>query len=458
MASPQVAALFGYEPHELAGRPVETLLPENLRRIHERHRSGYNSAPEARSMGSGLDLFGRRRDGTTFPVDVSLAPVTVSGSKLVCAFIRDATERRRREDLLRFVNEISQNLLAGNDNSQILILTSRLARRLAEADLAWVVVPSPDDSLVVAAADGQSAEHLLGARVSAHESISARAIAEATPIPVADMTVDPEVIAEARAQDLGPGLYLPMVSETNQIGTLVVARRRGSGPFTRTDSEILSVFAAAASIVLVLGRTRRELEELRLVSEHERIARDLHDNVIQRLFALGLSLQGVRKLADGLVGERIETAVDSIDEVIREIRETIFELGRPATSSVRAQLRQLVTESAKHFRIQPRIEFRGPVDSVIGDDLATHLLAVTREAISNAARHGRAGRVDVSLDVLDGSIVLSVSDDGKGFPTNPGAGHGLANMKERAKMLGGSMRVSARDGTGALIEWRVPSI
>jgi PAS domain S-box-containing protein len=141
LASPQVEDLFGYRPEELLGEPVEKLIPEHLRDSHVGHRSSYSATPTARAMGSGLELHGRRKDGSTLPIDVSLAPVTVDGMNIVCAFVRDATERRRREDLLRIVNEIARVLLAEQDTAQTLALTCRRSLVLAEADASWIVLP-----------------------------------------------------------------------------------------------------------------------------------------------------------------------------------------------------------------------------------------------------------------------------------------------------------------------------
>lgn len=456
MASPQVEGLLGYRPEELIGEQVEKLIPEDLRQAHLAHRASYAYAPVARSMGSGLELLGRRKDGSTVPIDVSLAPVTIDDSEFVCAFVRDATGRQRREDLLRFVNEIARVLLAEQASTRTLPLTSRRALVLAEADASWVVQPL-NDALVIVAAEGEGSESLLGVEVSSHTSLSARAISDAAPIMIEDMSSEPNVVPEARVLDLGPGLYLPMVSEQGPYGTLVVARRRGGRPFTRGDAQILGVFASAASLVLSLAEARRELEQLRLVAEHDRIARDLHDNVIQRLFAVGLSLQSVQPLSDGLVQDRVAGAVEAVDEVIREIRETIFELNRPGDQGVRVALRKLVVDVAGQFGLQPKIKFQGPVDSVVDEELTSHVLAVAREALSNAARHGMAQNVQVSLDVSSSAILLRVADDGKGFPESLPRGNGLSNMTARAQILGGELRVISTGDSGSVIEWQVPT-
>lgn len=460
-ASPPIERLFGYPPGELVGEHVEILVPPELRSVHATHRSRYDTHPVARAMGSGLALYGRRRDGSAFPVDVSLAPIEIGGSTLVGAFVRDATDRRRSEDVLRYVNEISQHLLAGEATSETLGLIARRARSLVGATASWVVIPSRRKSLVVEAADGLGTEDLVGSALSATESLSAKTMAEASPLWVADMAADPEVLPAGRRLGLGPGLYLPMLAKDVVVGVLVVGRGSEDEPFEPTEAQALEVFASAASIVLSLGRAREELDVLRIVSEHERIARDLHDTVIQRLFAVGMSLQGLHRLTEGVLAERIDEAVDAIDQVIREIRQTIFELNNPAVSSggspgVRRRLIELTSASAEQFGFQPRVAFRGDVDRSMSAEVATHVLAVAQEGLSNVARHANATAVDVVLSAEDDMVTLTVADDGRGVPDGPSAGHGLANLRSRAEQLGGEFRVSGRRPTGTLLEWRVP--
>lgn len=460
-ASPAAETLFGYEPEELVGRPIETLIPLEFHEVHRHHRSLYAEAPEGRPMGIGLDLKGQHRDGSVFPVDVSLVPVGSGPTLRVGAFVRDATERRRGEDLLRFVNEISRGVISGEPVPDLLHLTARRARVLVGAAAAWISVESVRrDKILVAAADGVGAEGLRGASVPAVNSLAARAMLRNETVIVPDMAGDPAVVAEARAAGFGPGMYIPMQAEDAPVGTLILARSHGGEDFGAAEVSAAQVFASAAAITLALGRAREAIEEMRISSEHERIARDLHDTVIQRLFGLGMRLQAAERLAEGVVAERIRSTVDSIDEVIREIRQTIFDLNRPASiagdTSVRDGLETVVEAVAADLGLAPRLAFRGPVESAVGESLLVQLQAVLREALSNVARHARAAAVDVVLTVADGYVSLSVADDGAGIPDHPAAGHGLANMASRAEKLGGRMQVSGRTPSGTVVDWRVP--
>jgi PAS domain S-box-containing protein len=460
LASAAAEALFGYGVHEIEGQPVEFLIPEDRRQLHGQHRAAYVKEPEGRPMGVGLDLLARRRDGSEFPVDISLVPTSLNGKLRVGAFVRDATERRRGEDLLRFVNEISQRVLAGGLTPDMLSLTAEKARTLVGAAVAWIAVPDPTarDQMVVAAADGEGTGGFVGAQVPRASSLAAQVMQEGQTLLVEDMTAEPAVLRQARASGLGPGLYIPMLSDTGPLGALVLARSHSERAFGHREVSVAEVFASAAAIVLALGSARQSLEDLRMTSEQERIARDLHDTVIQRLFALGMRLQAAERLADTAVAERIRGAVDAIDEVIREIRETIFDLNRPDSSgpNLREVLRGVAAESSEQLGFAPRFAFRGPVEAAVSDELAQHLVMVLREALSNVARHAEASNVDVVLIAADGLVTLSVADDGIGMPEGLSAGHGMENMRTRARQLGGEFVVSGRRPSGALLRWQVP--
>jgi len=460
MASPAAEKLFGRRAEEIVGSPVEMLLPDDLREAHAGHRRRFSEAPAGRPMGGGLDLKGRRQDGSVFPVDVSLVPTDLGGRRWVGAFVRDATERRRGEDLRRFVNELTGRMLAGEPTDTTLTLAAHQARVLAGGCAAWVAVHErTGPEVVVAAVDGEAAENILGSMVPAATSLAARSVSEAVTLRVADMAADPDVLPAARAARFGPGVYIPMLAEKGSVGTLVIARAEGSEPFDDSEVRAAEVFASAAAIVLALGRARQALEESRITAEHERIARDLHDTVIQRLFALGMRLQAAERLAEPEVAGRIRNTVESIDEVIREIRETIFDLNRPDSDGphLRQQVRKVAVELADPLGFAPRVGFRGPVEAAVSDELAPELLSVLRESLSNVSRHAKASSVDVVLIAADGCVTLSVADDGVGPPDGPTAGHGLANMVERAARLGGEMTMTRRSPSGTLLQWKVPA-
>jgi two-component system sensor histidine kinase DevS len=198
-------------------------------------------------------------------------------------------------------------------------------------------------------------------------------------------------------------------------------------------------------------------ESLQLLEDRERIARDLHDLVIQRLFAAGMALQAtVSRLDDPDATARVNRVVDDLDDTISQLRTVIFGLQdrREEGSSVRSSVLQIVAEERAALGFEPRIRFDGPVDS-IGDAIAEHLLAVLREGLSNVARHAHATAVDVHLAADANALTLRITDNGVGVPDVPGAGNGLRNAAERAAALGGTFRVAPATTGGTVFEWRV---
>jgi signal transduction histidine kinase len=260
---------------------------------------------------------------------------------------------------------------------------------------------------------------------------------------------------------LGPGLLVPLGASGQVRGALSIARVAGAAPFDASIPQLTADLGVQAAVVLELADRRREGELLSLYADRDRIGRDLHDLAIQRLFATSMSLQGAYKITQKpAVAERIATAITDLDDTIKVIRSTIFalhshDLGEDEASSVRAQVIEACERVAEQLGFSPSVRFSGPVDTLVSDEAAEHLVAVLREALSNVARHAEASKVDVEV-VVDGThVVLTVVDDGVGIPAN-GRRSGLANLAERAQRLGG--RFSADPGAvgGSVLVWSVP--
>ncbi|MFZ9627885.1 MAG: PAS domain-containing sensor histidine kinase [Ilumatobacteraceae bacterium] len=298
----EMERMLGYERTEMLGQSVDMLLPESLRATHLHHRASFNAAPRRREMGRGMTLVSQRADGSTFPVEISLAPAEVGGRAVVIASVRDVT-----------------------------------ANREADAEL-----------------------------------------------------------------------------------------------------------EAARQRVL-------------LAEDHERIARDLHDTVIQRLFATGLTLQSVLPTVPDTAKEKIERVLDDQDDAIKELRTAIFGLAskRSAGRTLRVVVNDLVDESARVLGFRPTLHFVGVLDS-IDEAISAEVAAVARESLSNVARHARAKRVEVVLRHEDEVLTLTVTDDGGGIPSSHRLGSGLLNMHDRAVRLGGSCTVSSAQPHGTVVRWQVP--
>lgn len=259
-------------------------------------------------------------------------------------------------------------------------------------------------------------------------------------------------------------LGVPIRVRDQVFGNLYLTEKTTGPEFTLEDEELVIGLAAAAGVAIENARLRTRLQELVLAEDRERIARDLHDTVIQRLFATGLSLQaavGLLGAESPAAGHRIEEAIDDLDLTVKHIRSAIFglEATRFTGTGLRQRVLDLVDEMAATLGFDPHVLFDGPVDNAVDDELAAEALATLRESLSNVARH--AGANHVSIEMLVGSdLCVRVIDDGVG-PPPPGSptGNGLRNLRARAERHGGAMHFEARDlseGMGSALEWRVP--
>lgn len=250
-------------------------------------------------------------------------------------------------------------------------------------------------------------------------------------------------------------VLLPLRSHIAAGGVLVV-ELGGRVALEPEETELLAGFADQASLGLDRAQALADREELLLVADRDRIARDLHDLVIQRLFATGLQLQGARRIASGdEVRKRIDEAVKDLDVTIRDIRSTIFELQHDHTQSLRADVRGVVKEYVPVLGFTPLVRTNGPVDSVVPRELADQLLAVLREALSNVARHSEAQAAMVEVDATDDRVVLRVVDNGKGLPVERQES-GLRNVRRRASEHGGVVQMQSEEPSGTRLEWSVP--
>lgn len=244
-------------------------------------------------------------------------------------------------------------------------------------------------------------------------------------------------------------------------GNLYLTEKEGGAAFEEEDEELVLGLAAVAGSAIANARLLEESRRLSVVEERERIGRDLHDTVIQRLFAAGLGLQAAaRRIEDPGTVARVTAAIDEIDLTVKEIRSTIFALQADAEQlgGVRARLLEVVEEVGGLLARAPRVRFEGPIDSVVPIDVAEQLVPVLREALSNVVRHAGASEVEVVLRAIDGVVELTVRDDGRGVEgTVRPAGLGLVNLRERARTLGGDLEVGPRDGGGTTLVWRVPA-
>ncbi|KKZ75261.1 histidine kinase [Streptomyces showdoensis] len=376
-------------------------------------------------------------------------------------------DSRRREHRLEALAEITRALLAGTDPDRVLRLIARRAREVADADLAAILLPAGrGGELAVQVADGDTADAVLGARLPAGDSLAGLAACTRRPAVTADVRTD------ARARPLradggappehGPVVAVPLPVDDSVCGALRLARRAGRPGFDTTEVELLSGFADQASIALELARRRAESEELAVLHDRDRIARDLHDLAIQRLFATGMTLQSATRLiGEQSAAERVSRAVDDLDATIQIIRSTILQLRTPAEDrggpALRRRMAETVQLAAQSLGFPPSLRITGAVDTAVPDELAEHVLAVTVESLSNSARHARARRADVLLAVPEPAdrLVLTITDDGIGLGAAAPTG-GLLNLRSRAEQYGGTLELRDHPGGGTRVVWTVP--
>ncbi|MFI1797937.1 GAF domain-containing protein [Streptomyces sp. NPDC020379] len=363
-------------------------------------------------------------------------------------------ESRRRERWLEALGEITRSLLSGTEADRALGPVAERAMEVADADRAAVLLPAPaaaPGELTVEVAHGLDADRLRGRTVPAEGSPSGAAARTGKPVAAADASFGGAVT--------GPAIAVPLQTGSGDRGALWLGRLSGRPAFDDTEVRLISGFADQAAIALELAQRRAESEELAVLHDRDRIARDLHDLAIQRLFATGMTLQSATRLIERPeAAERVGRAVDDLDTTIRIIRSTIFGLRTAGDSGGGTGLRRRMTETvqaaSRTLGFPPALRIDGPADTDVPDELAAQILAVAAEALSNAARHARARHVDIVLTVA-GQVTLTVADDGVGIGTGPHTG-GLANMRSRAELHGGALSVESPESGGTRIVWRVP--
>ena len=369
-------------------------------------------------------------------------------------------EARRQQQWLAASAEVTHRLLSGADASEVLALVTGQALELSGADLVVLALPAEGGTaLVIEQAAGGGVEEAVGLVLPVAASASGIVLNTGKPLSLDDFSADERVAPAARERlRLGPAVVFPLGAPGNVRGILTAGRRPGSMPMAPAAVEMLISFAAQAGIGLELAAHRRDAERLAVYEDRDRIARDLHDLVIQRLYATGMSLEGVSaRLGDSDNGRRVSGAVDALDQTIKEIRSAIFSLHsrrRADDTKLRAQIVDVVDQAAAALGFAPALRISGLLDDLT-DDTGKHLLSVLREALSNAARHANASKVEVTVEAgLE--LTLVVRDNGTGIKQNRHRS-GLANLADRAKMLGGTLHVGPGDDGGTMLEWRVPA-
>ncbi|HEY6739865.1 MAG TPA: GAF domain-containing protein [Actinopolymorphaceae bacterium] len=371
-------------------------------------------------------------------------------------------ETRRRENWLIASTEITSRMLGGATPDETLQLLADRARTVADASVAALALAGADgDGLRLDVVSGAVNPQLQGFRLAATDNRIAEVLrtGEACVLPgdLADLGLP---ASSTDTGESGSLLLVPLAAGTQRLGVLIVARPDGRS-FDAVDEQMLATFSGHAALALEYARAQADQQRLVVFEDRDRIARDLHDLVIQQLFAIGMGIQGsVRQISDPHLAERFGTYVQELDQTIQNIRRTIFSLqdAEEKGPSLRRRVLKVVEDVQEPLGHAPHLSFRGPVDTLVGETVALDLLSTLREVLTNVARHARAERVDVVLtaDIKAGHVELVVDDDGVGMPDRIERRSGLANITRRAEKLGGGCTIGSAPGRGTKVTWTVP--
>lgn len=402
------------------------------------------------------------RGGTAFTdedEELVVALAAAAGIAIDNARLHERTLRRERWQLA--TSEITAALLNGSPRSEVLALITRRSLELSDAATGTLAVPLDDGRLRIIFAEGARASELRGVRFSVGESITGDVLRSGAAVRVDDVSADERIHQPlVAAGGFGPAMFVPLAARGRVIGTLSLARQKGGSCFEEESLRLAEDFAAQGALAIEYSDAQAARARLAVYEDRDRIGRDLHDLVIQRLFATGLSLESTRLLAGGPeVSERIGAAVDEVDAAIRDLRTSIFSLQRRPDDpdSVLDQACEIATRAAEALGFTPRLLVDGPFDTMLPETAVPHLLAVLREALSNVARHANARSVEVRLAVELDAVALHVIDDGSGLG-EASRRSGLVNVRRRAEHLGGTSTTTSVRGGGTHLAWRIPTL
>lgn len=422
----QIETMFGYDRAALLGRPIEELLPERHRQVHTAHRTRYRARPEVRAMGSGLKLAGQHSDGTEFPVEVSLSPVNGPDGLQVVATVRDVSDRMAVEAhthaVLHTIDETEDGVFMFTPETLAFTYLNRgaVTQLGYTQDELLTMTPLHIKPEFTEATFRELLEPLLADKITSRTFTTVHRRKDGADRPV-------EII-----------LQYPPAAEPGQA-RMLVALVRDISERLETEREVLDQQA-----------------RLRVLEDRERLAQDLHDLVIQRLFAAGMGLQSVHSLiTDTAARERVNETVTQIDATIAELRDAIFRLNNPTQATLADRLAEVIDDAETKLGYRPDLSIAGDLES-ISERVAEELLPTITEALSNVARHANASTTHITLTATDDQVELTVVDNGDGYQPIGGTGNGLSNLRDRAKRLEGTMTITANSDSGTTLTWTAP--
>ncbi|MFE1265371.1 GAF domain-containing protein [Streptomyces albogriseolus] len=471
----QIARIGPYpEGHGILGELIRHPEPLRLAKLSD-HPASYGFPAHHPPMNSFLGVpirvrdhvFGNlylteKRGGQQFDEDDESVLATLAvAAGVAIDNARLYEESRLRERWLQVNAEITHTLMSGADQGGVLPLIAERAREITGSALSVVAMPvRGTDTLAVELAVGQEADAWRGVVLPLEGTLIGQAFVQRVSISSPDVSRDARISAGLpRFEGLGPAVAVPIGSGDGVRGVVLLVRQSGGHEFSEKETEPLEVFAAQAAVAMELAERRADAEQIALLEDRDRIARDLHDLAIQRLFATGMTLQSAdRFIQHEGASDRVQRAVNDLDETIKIIRSTIFGLRSredDAAPGLRSRAVRAVGEATPLLGFAPSVRMEGLLDTHVPAETTDHVLAVLTESLANIARHARADRADVVLETDGKEVRLTVTDNGVGIPAG-GRRSGLTNMAERARKLGGDMELENPGGGGARLLWYAP--
>jgi signal transduction histidine kinase len=457
--------------HGVLGVVLEDAAPLRLDDLSQ-HPASIGFPPNHPPMGTFLgvpirargEVFGRlyltqKNNGQGFTEDDEAVVQALAGAAGIAVDnARLYEEARRRQRWLEAIGEVTAELLGASDPAEALRLIASRALELTGADYTFIAVPEDPDAadlteLTVVVCAGLDSDVVTGRKIPIEGSTLGAVFADHVPRSVPSLAFD---FAEGSGVKFGPALALPLGAGESISGVLLTVRALGAATFDELQFQVGSSFADQAALALQRAENQTSLRELEVLADRDRIARDLHDHVIQRLFAIGLAMQGThRRAKTPAVSERLAEHIDALHHVIQDIRTAIFDLQADPdeTPRLRSALHEVITELTEDTPLRTTVRMSGPVN-VVSPNLAEHAVAVLREAVSNAVRHSRADELAVTVSV-DDDLVIDVTDNGVGIPDTV-ASSGLHNLRQRAAAAGGRCTVERAAGGGTRLLWTAP--
>ncbi|MGP4019280.1 sensor histidine kinase [Saccharopolyspora sp. 5N708] len=457
--------------HGVLGVVIEADKPLRLDDIAD-HPSSVGFPPHHPPMRSFLgvpirarqETFGRlylaeKRGGGEFTEDDEVVLQALAGAAGISVDnARLFEEVRRRERWLDATSEITAELLAGTDSIDALQVIAERATELTAADYALIAVPVGDEpsdvsELVITVSAGADVDDLVSRTIPVEGSTAGQVFRERVPRNVVKLAFD---VTEGIDVAFGPALAVPMRANETISGVVLAVRAVGSAEFDDNELQVVSSFADQAALALQRAEAQAARRELDVLADRDRIARDLHDHVIQRLFAIGMAMQGTqRREKSNALADRLTEHIDQLHEVIQDLRASIFDLQATSENAVRfrARVQRVITDLVGDNPIRITVRMAGPLD-VLVPKLAEHAEAVVLEAVSNTVRHAQASELSVTIS-LDGNLTIDVTDNGVGIP-DAVAHSGLRNLAERAAQVGGRCTVERLPTGGTRLLWTAP--